>query len=256
MKSCLPPSHPFHDFRVCLTAIWEFLGLPEPTGIQLDMAYHLQHGSDREILQAFRGIGKSWITCAFASWLLLHDPDLKIEIVSAGETLAIDNATFIAQLLREIPFLQHLRPHAEQRSSKLNFDVGPAAASKDPAIKAVGVLGMITGTRADFIIVDDCEIPKNSDSQGQRDKIRQLVTEFESIIKPNGRILYLGTPQLADTLYVNLPEDYNIRVYPAEYPDMNRCERDYDKLAPMIVNRVLEDPSLVGQATEPSRFPL
>ena len=256
MKSCLEEGHPFHDFRAFLVAVWGLLGLPEPTNIQLDMAYHLQHGGDREILQAFRGIGKSWITCAFAAWILLHDPNMKIEIVSAGEGLAIDNATFIARLLREIPFLQHLQPSTDQRSSKLNFDVGPAAASKDPAIKAVGILGMITGTRADYIIADDIEIPKNSDSQGQRDKIRQLITEFESIIKPNGRILYLGTPQLADTLYVNLPDDYNVRVYPAEYPDVSRCERDYDKLAPMIVNRVIEDPDIVGQPTEGSRFPL
>ncbi len=204
MISVLPESHPFRDFRVCLVAIWKFLGLPEPTPIQLDIAYNLQHGTDREVLQGFRGCGKSWLTCAFATWLLLNDPDMKIEVISAGEGLAIDNASFIAQLLREVPFLQHLKPTADQRSSKLNFDVAPAKASKDPAIKAVGILGMITGTRADFIIADDIEIMKNSDSQGQRDKIRQLVTEFESIIKPNGRILYLGTPQLSDTLYAHM----------------------------------------------------
>ena len=255
MNSVLPEDHPFSDFRAVLTAIWEFLGLPEPTPIQLDMAYHLQHGSDREILQAFRGIGKSWITCAFACFLLLHDPNIKIEIVSAGEGLAIDNATFIAQLLREVPFLKHLKPTADQRSSKLNFDVGPARASKDPSVKAVGILGMLTGTRANIIIVDDCEIQKNSDTAGQRDKIRQLVNEFESILSANGRILYLGTPQRSDTLYTNLPDDYNTRVYPSQYPDLERCERDYDKLAPMIVNRVLEDPSIEGQSTEPTRFP-
>ena len=38
------------------------------------------------------------------------------------------------------------------------------------------------------------EIPTNSGTQVQRDKLSEAVREFDSIIKPNGLIIYLGTP--------------------------------------------------------------
>jgi hypothetical protein len=50
------------DFRVFLTMVWRHLNLPDPTPVQLDIAHWLQHGPRRKIIEAFRGVGKSWIT--------------------------------------------------------------------------------------------------------------------------------------------------------------------------------------------------
>ena len=60
------------DFRLFLTAIWTHLQLPPPTRAQLCIAEYLQHGPKRLQIQAFRGVGKSWITAAFVLWTLYN----------------------------------------------------------------------------------------------------------------------------------------------------------------------------------------
>ena len=70
------------DFRNFLYLVWKFLKLPEPTKIQYSVADYLQHGSQRQIISAFRGAGKSWITSAYTLWSLLLNPQLNILVVS------------------------------------------------------------------------------------------------------------------------------------------------------------------------------
>ena len=72
------------DFRYFLTAVWTHLALPPPTRAQLCIAEYLQHGPKRLQIQAFRGVGKSWITGAFVIWTLFNDPERKIMIISAS----------------------------------------------------------------------------------------------------------------------------------------------------------------------------
>ena len=69
-KSGGRPSDPLRkDFRNFLYAAWKQLGLPEPTKVQYEIAWYLQHGENpRKVIEAFRGVGKSWITSVFALW--------------------------------------------------------------------------------------------------------------------------------------------------------------------------------------------
>ena len=50
------------DFKLFLQAMWHQLDLPSPTRAQYAIADYLQHGPKRLQIQAFRGVGKSWIT--------------------------------------------------------------------------------------------------------------------------------------------------------------------------------------------------
>ena len=59
------------DFKLFLQALWAQLDLPNPTRAQYAIADYLQHGPKRLQIQAFRGVGKSWITGAFVLWTLL-----------------------------------------------------------------------------------------------------------------------------------------------------------------------------------------
>lgn len=241
------------DFRHFLRQVWDFLGLPEPTPVQNDIARWLQEGPDRAILSAFRGVGKSWITAAFVLWLLFLDPQRKIMVVSASQQLADDFSKFTKQLIREMPLLQHLAPRGDQRDSGLSFDVGPAVASKDPSVKSAGITGQITGSRADIIIADDIEIPKNSYTHLLRERLSDLVKEFDAVLKPGGRVLYLGTPQVEDSLYNKLiPRGYSMRVWPAEVP--SKPGNYGGRLAP-FVQRMIERGEPVGSSVEPRRFP-
>jgi hypothetical protein len=194
------------DFRNFLFVVWKHLNLPDPTPIQYDIASWLQHGPKRAIIEAFRGIGKSWITSAYVCWLLLRDPNHKILVVSASKIRSDDFTTFTLRLINELPCLQHLRPRGDQRNSKISFDVGPSQASHSPSVKSVGITGQLAGSRADTIIADDIEVPNNSATQAMQDKLSELVKEFDAILKPGGRIIYLGTPQTEQSLYNKLPD--------------------------------------------------
>ena len=67
------------DFRVFLYIVWREVGLPAPTPIQYSMADYLQHPpSDRIILEGFRGVAKSFITCAYSVWRLWRNPQIKV----------------------------------------------------------------------------------------------------------------------------------------------------------------------------------
>ena len=50
------------DFRNFLFVVWKHLNLPEPTPIQYDIADYIQNAPRRSIVEAFRGVGKSYIT--------------------------------------------------------------------------------------------------------------------------------------------------------------------------------------------------
>jgi hypothetical protein len=248
----LPPA--LQDFRGFLWMVWKHLGLPEPTPVQLDMADWIANGPRRRMAEAFRGVGKSWMTVAYVAWRLRMDPQTKIMVVSASGQLADDFCTFLLQLIHEVPLLAPLIPREDQRSSRVKFDVGPAEASKDPSVKSVGINGQMTGSRADLIIADDVEIPNNSDTQLMRDKLAERVKEFDAILKPNGEVLYLGTPQTEESLYNRLPDrGYQIRVWPAEVPEGDWRSTYGDRLAPMVVD-LLNRGLPPGKPMDPQRF--
>ena len=243
------------DFRIFLTAIWTHLNLPVPTRAQLCIAEYLQHGPKRLQIQAFRGVGKSWITAAFVLWTLFNDPNEKIMVVSASKDRADSFSIFCQRLILEVPWLSHLKPkNDDQRWSRISFDVGPAAPHQAPSVKSVGITGQLTGSRADLMVLDDVEVPNNSMTELQREKLLQLVTECESILTPKrqSRIMFLGTPQTTFTVYNKLRErSYRPFVWPARYP---RKIAMYDGLlAPQLVEDLDKEDDLTWKPTD-TRF--
>lgn len=246
---------PLSDFRKFLWVVWKHLGLPDPTPVQYDIAWFLQFGPRRSIIEAFRGVGKSWVTSAFVCWLLYMNAQLKILVVSASKVRADDFTTFTLRLINEMPILQHLAPRGEQRNSKVSFDVGPATPDHSPSVKSIGITGQIAGSRADVIIPDDIEVPNNSATQVMREKLAEQVKEFDAVLKPGGLIRYLGTPQTEMSLYNALPNrGYVVRIWPARFPDKDQVARYGNRLAPRIANAILKDPSCIGHPTDSKRF--
>lgn len=246
------------DFRVFLFMVWDAIGLPEPTPLQYDIANCLQNlPNDRFIIQGFRGIAKSFVSCAFCVWSLWRQPQLKVEIISASKDRADANAVFIRNIIRTLPFLEHLKPRRGQRDTQNLFDVGEAVPDISPSVKSVGITGQITGSRADILLADDVEVPNNSGTQVQRDKLGEAVKEFDAIIKPNGHIIYLGTPQNEMSIYNELQKrGYKTRIWTVLYPE-SQAERDFygDRLAKIIADKYDQSPDLwSGQPTDPKRF--
>ena len=208
----------FEDFPVFLGLCWVHLNLPIPTPVQQDIARYIQCGPRRRMIQAFRGVGKSWITSAYVCWRLLRHPQINILVVSASKERSDQFTTFTLMILRDMDILKHLYPEQHQRNSKISFDVAPAEADHAPSVKSVGILGQMTGSRADLIIADDSESPNNSDTQMMREKLAERVKEFDAVLKPGGEIVYLGTPQTEDSLYNRLEDRGYCLLYTSPSP--------------------------------------
>ena len=241
------------DFRNFVYVVWKHLGLPDPTPTQYDIAEYVDNGPRRCCIQAFRGVGKSWITSAYVCHQLLLNPSLNILVVSASKTRSDDFSTFTLRLINEMPLLKHLMPREDQRSSKIAFDVAPAPAAHAPSVKSVGITGQLTGSRADLIVADDVESLNNSLTQVMRDKVAETIKEFDAVLKPSGRIVYLGTPQTEMSIYNMLPErGYEIRVWPARIPTEKIKEAYGSRLAPYILEKCEKLP--IGTPVDPCRF--
>ena len=225
------------DFKLFLQALWAELGLPSPTRAQYAIADYLQNGPKRLQVQAFRGVGKSWITGAFVLWTLFNDPERKVMIISASKERADNMSIFLQKLIIDTPWLSHLQPKSDDsRWSRISFDVN-CSPHQAPSVKSVGITGQLTGSRADLMILDDVEVPGNSLTEFMREKLLQLCTEAESILTPksDSRIMYLGTPQTTFTIYRRLAErNYRPLVWPARYPRQDKLSKYEGILAPEI----------------------
>ena len=110
----------------------------------------------------------------------------KILVVSASSVKAKE---FVAQakgILKTFDLLRFLRPKEDQRNSFDRFDVRQASLSQSPSLKAAGITGQITGSRATRIIADDIEIEGDlefrSGSYGREDPAQHLgLIDFKAI---------------------------------------------------------------------------
>ena len=244
------------DFKLFLQALWDQLGLPSPTRAQYAIADYLQNGPKRLQIQAFRGVGKSWITGAFVLWTLFNDNERKIMIISASKERADNMSIFLQKIIIETPWLSHLQPKSDDsRWSRISFDVN-CSPHQAPSVKSVGITGQLTGSRADLMILDDVEVPGNSMTELMREKLLQLCTEAEAILTPkdDSRIMYLGTPQTTFTIYRKLAErNYRPFVWPARYPRGKSVSQYEGLLAPEIQTDI-DSGAEEWAPTDPDRF--
>jgi len=233
--------------------VWQQIGLPKATPIQRDIAATLQEGHRRLLIEAFRGVGKTYLTGAYATWRLLRNPNEKVLIVSASGPHATSISTFIHKLLVEVPLLEHLRPGPTQRNSVMAFDVSGCKATVQPSVKCLGINSQLQGNRASLLIADDVETSINSATEIMRAKIHQQINEFDSILQTNidANIVGLGTPQTGDSIYNRFVEKgFLVRIWPSRIPE--KPEVYEGKLAPYIENMSLSG-ATAGTVTD-TRF--
>jgi hypothetical protein len=243
------------EFPVYLELLWPKIKLPKPTRTQYEIAEYMQGGPAKCMIQAFRGVGKSFIAGAFITWGLLWNPDLRNLILSATKMKADENAKFIKDLIMTVDILERLRPNDDQRTSAIAFDVKGAGVDQSPSVKSVGITGQITGSRADVILADDIEIPKNSFTANLRHKLSEQIKELGgAILKPldTSRVIFLGTPQVEDTIYNKLEaRGYQIKIWPAEVP--KKVHIYVNRLADRV-QTLLNEKRRPGTPVDPERF--
>lgn len=234
----------FEEFRNFVCVVWDVLGLPEPTRAQLEMAHRLQYGVDsteweagirpgegasKDIIRCLRGLGKSYITAAFAIWRLMRNPrDEKILVVSASSTKAKQFVSQVTGIISVMEITKWLvdgprEGGAARRNKSDEFDVQFASIAQSCSVIARGVEGQITGQRATLIIPDDIEVKDNSRTVEARERLLQTVREFSNVGTTEhgiADIKVLGTPQSEESIYNFMVQEmsYTCFCIPARYP--------------------------------------
>tara|TARA_R100000808_G_C2141855_1_gene149677 strand:+ start:451 stop:2139 length:1689 start_codon:yes stop_codon:yes gene_type:complete len=245
------PEEMIDDFRNHLWACFKYLGLGEPTAAQYAMADALQNGPVDMQLQAGRGFGKSVITACLASWFLLRDPNCTIMVVSATGNKATEFISMTRKILDLVPYCEHMRPGDHTTDNAFAFDVeNRDRIGQDKSCFARGIGSQITGSHADFVIADDVEIEGNCETANAREKLLNKVSEFEQIRNVGGRVIFLGTPQIKDSIYNQLAGGYPVTKFPAVMPDKNN-PTETENVNEWIMQLNIDE----GLPTQPERFP-
>lgn len=223
-------------------------GNPHLTWTQKDICKFLFRGQTLRMIQANRGLGKTTLCAIYAVFRIIHDPTTRVLIFSAGGKLSKEISNWIIQIIEFLPVLHVLMPDTQNgdRSSVEAYDIHWVfrGAEKSPTVKCLGVDSHSAGSRADLLIADDIESPKNARTVTMRELIVDLTKEFESICQ-SGDIIYLGTPHFFESIYNDLPSrGYDVRVWTARYPTVLQMESYGSNLAPSLAKKIKKNPEL------------
>jgi hypothetical protein len=170
-----------------------------------DLIAALCGGHERTLVLASRNSGKSSLTQVYLAHQLFRDPLKIIVVVSAGTTLARRALRTVRQWLETVPLLNHLRPDENSLDSAQQFTTpqanGRIGASQ--SVSSFGITAALAGYRADLVVADDLE---QRATQGPEaiERLEMTASELPHLLNPNGRIVYLGTPQSVSSYYLKL----------------------------------------------------
>ena len=153
------------------------------------------------LLMAFRNSGKSTIVGLFCAWVLYYKPETRILVMAADHALAKKMVRNVKRIIEQHPLTKGLKPQKSDQWAAGQFTINRPLELRDPSMLAKGLGANITGLRADLIICDDVEVPKNSDSPAKRADMREKLEELDYILTPEGMQLYIGTPHTFYTIY-------------------------------------------------------
>ena len=178
------------------------LGMPAHHRKMADWLEDCWKSGKREmLLMAFRNSGKSTLVGLFCAWLLYRDADLRILVLAADLDLAKKMVRNVKRVIERHPLMAELLPEKRIDWGSERFTVARRAVLRDPSMQAVGIGGNITGSRADMVICDDVEVPKNSDTAHKRAELREKLSEIAYVLGPKGAQLYVGTPHSYYSIY-------------------------------------------------------
>lgn len=197
------------------------------------------------LIQIFRGAGKSTIVGLFITWLLSQNPTLRFLVLAADKKTAQKIVTDIATIVQRHPLAKHL--HGKENTWKADtLVVNGFTDGRNPSVTSWGVMSNITGSRADWIIYDDVEVPKNSRTEVERENLRVKLDEPTHILVPGGYELFIGTPHSYDSIYPEITGEAG-----KDEPFRSGCSL---LKVPVMENVTGDFPNLTGDLIWPERF--
>jgi hypothetical protein len=198
------------DFKLYAAVWFTKIGWDLPD-VQLEVFDYLDNDdwgrNQSKALLLWRGLGKSMTVDMWVAYKLTKNPALRFLILSADKETARKSSQDILSIIRQHPFSSHLAPDLKRTGGGMStrsdlFSVKGATDKRNPSVRAMGVLSNITGGRADYIVYDDVEVPKNSGSEQKRYDLRRKMSESTHLLTPDyGFKLLIGTYHDSESIY-------------------------------------------------------
>ena len=198
-----------------------------------------------------RNHGKSLLSVSFALRQLCLNRDISILFISATASQAEKRVRLIKSYMDSdkvsvdwctspgmIPF-----EGGNSKFTATEIYIQRQGKSVDPSLQAIGAGGAITGAHVDFIIIDDLEDEKTTNSPGLRQKTREWISAtLMPILNQGGLLLVIGTRKHADDCYEHMKNDPTFTVIeePAilEWPEKYEYIFEKDKTGKDVLKGV------------------
>lgn len=180
-----------------------------------------------------RGHAKTEITTInYVSWLVGNNHDVHINLISKTASLAESILTaLMTRFETDKKYKQifgELKPKNPRKWTSQQIIVERNEISKNPTIKATGLMGAITGGRSDLVICDDVIDEENIRTRLQIEKVS---TWFNKVLIPTlypwGGILVVGTRWSYADIYGQLIESWPHDIKKAIQDDGTSLWPDY-----------------------------
>lgn len=229
----------FQDFYAIHAALQSFDHIPDIHLQIIDfLANQDQWNKGEAVLQCFRNAAKSSIAAVWIVWMLTQNPQLLFLIQSADNDTAKKMITDCQRIIATHPMAKHLfDPRA--RNTANGFRVRGSNSGRNLSVAARGIFSNVTGSRADIIVYDDVEVPKNARSEELRRKLRDRIAESSHLLNPESRRLFIGTPHSWQSIY---PELIDNGASSLRIPSLYDLQGDF--------------PEFTGTPSWPERWPL
>jgi len=183
----------------------------------LDFFLTTQHG----LLLCPRGTGKSKIAQGYVAWLALHNPDMRIIIVSDSDGKATLFLNTIKNVLEYSPVIKEYYGdvRGETWTEHAITIKGREFIQTEPTVMSVGSgSGRVTGLHCDVLLLDDIESFDSARSQVKRDRLQDWYkTTLAPVLMSDGATMVCATRYHPADIYQMLIDefDFNQLILPA-----------------------------------------
>lgn len=172
----------------------------EVPDVHVEIVNWLQYREGRNaVLQVWRGCGKSTLVGLYIAWKLAVNPEWRFLVLSADDVTAWKMSADAQHIIDTHPLCQGMHGGRVWQSSI--WSVEGNTDPRNASVMSKGVMGNITSSRADEVLFDDVEVPRNVQTEEMRRMLRMRIDETTHILVPGGQKLFIGTPHHFQSIY-------------------------------------------------------
>jgi hypothetical protein len=155
------------------------------------------------VLEVFRGAAKSTIVALYEAWRFYQDGRYRILNQSADDATAFKINRDVRAILVRHPLCEgmYFATSRDQQKQVKAFSVVGNDDPRNASLTAAGILSNVTSSRADEVVNDDVEVPRNIRTPEAREQMRLRLDEQTHIMVPGALQLFVGTPHTHNSLY-------------------------------------------------------